>query len=89
MPSFDTRVQTDLVEPLQKLGIHDAFDSNAADFSGIDGKRDLYVSDVKHEVVVHVDENGTVAAGATAGIMRETAAPFVQNSCTSTSLSST
>jgi len=78
MPRFDTRVQTDLVGPLQSLGIRDAFDSSAADFSGIDGERDLVVSDVKHEVVVHVDENGTVAAGATAGIMRETAAPFMR-----------
>jgi serpin B len=78
MPRFDTRVQTDLVEPLQKLGIHDAFDANAADFSGIDGQHDLYVSDVMHEVVVHVDESGTVAAGATAGIMRQSAAPIMQ-----------
>jgi serine protease inhibitor len=32
---------------------------------------------VKHEVVVHVDEQGTVAAGATAGIMYSSAAEIV------------
>jgi len=77
MPRFDAKVQTDLVEPLRRLGVRDAFDSTTADFSGIDGKRDLFVSDVKHEVVVHVDEQGTVAAGATAGIMRSSAAEIV------------
>ena len=71
MPRFDSRVRTDLVQPLQKLGITDAFDSARADLSGIDGAHDLYVSDVKHEVVVHVDEKGTVAAGATAGVVSE------------------
>ena len=77
MPSFDAKVQTDLVEPLKRLGVRTAFDPMSADFSAIDGRHDLYVSDVKHEVVVHVDEQGTVAAGATAGIMKSTAAEIV------------
>ena len=73
MPRFDVDVKTDLVGPLQQLGVRDAFSPMSADFSGIDGKPDLYVSDVQHEVVVHVDENGTVAAGATAGFLKSTA----------------
>jgi serpin B len=73
LPRWDSRVQTDLVGPLQRLGIKDAFSTTAADLSGIDGKHDLYVSDVKHEAVVHVDEKGTVAAGATAGVVQATA----------------
>ena len=73
MPRFDATVQTSLAAPLERLGIRDAFDPTKADLSGIDGEHDLYVSDVIHEVVVHVDEQGTVAAAATAGVIRASA----------------
>jgi len=75
MPKFDSNTETDLVPALEHLGIDDVFEPTVADLSGIDGHDDLYVSDVKHEVVVHVDEQGTVAAAATGGIVVPEEAP--------------
>jgi serpin B len=53
----------------------DAFDSQAADFSGLDGEHGLYVSDVLHKGFVAIDENGTEAAAATAVVVGDSAAP--------------
>jgi serpin B len=66
MPRFEIRTRVTMNDLLQELGMRDAFTS-AADFSGINGRRDLYLSLVQHEAFVHVDENGTEATAATAG----------------------
>jgi serpin B len=52
----------------------DAFAPDKADFSAMNGKRDLYISDVIHKSFVKVDEAGTEAAAATAVMMKTTAA---------------
>jgi len=69
MPKFEIAYDASLVDPLIALGMTDAFTTGAADFSGIDGTRDLCISDVLHKAWVSVDEAGTEAAAATAVII--------------------
>ena len=75
LPKFDFASPFDLSSALETLGMTDAFDPGAADFSGVDGQRDLFVSHVIHQGTIHVDENGTVAAAATAVVMAGASAP--------------
>lgn len=58
-----------LVETCKHMGVHQAFDQNKADFSGIDGKRDLYIALINHKAALEVNEEGTEAAAATAAVM--------------------
>ena len=67
----------DLKGTLSTLGMPDAFDDKA-DFSMMDGKKDLLITDVLHKAYVNVDENGTEAAAAT-GISVGTMAMPVQS----------
>jgi serpin B len=64
MPKFKVTAGAELSEPLSGLGMAQAF-TRQADFSGIDGTRELYLSKVVHQVVVNLDEEGTEAAAAT------------------------
>jgi serpin B len=73
MPKFKIESQFGLKDTLSSMGMKAAF--VGADFSGMDGRKDLEVSDVVHKAFVAVDENGTEAAAATAVIMRLTAMP--------------
>jgi len=50
----------------------DAFGTDA-DFSGMNGKKDLFISAVVHKAFVAVDEEGTEAAAATAVVVKLTA----------------
>jgi serpin B len=65
----------ELSKGLKALGMTDAFESDRADFSEMDGARDLYVSLILHKAFVSVDEDGTEAAAATIAVMEAMAMP--------------
>jgi serpin B len=75
LPKFKFDAPLGLKEVLTNLGMTDAFDAGAADFSGIDGTRNLVISDVLHKGFVAIDEKGTEAAAATAVLVTDTSAP--------------
>ncbi len=64
LPRFTTTQSFDLVKELQLLGMSTAFNVNA-NFSGMDGTTNLFVSDVIHKAFVEVNESGTEAAAVT------------------------
>ena len=75
MPKFSFETQVGLRELLAGMGMQAAFDPVAADFSGIDGQRDLFISDAIHKAFIAVDEKGTEAAAATVVVMSTTSMP--------------
>jgi len=74
MPQFEFDSEFSLRDTLAEMGMPIAFSSDA-DFSGMTGNRELFISDVVHKAFVAVDEAGTEAAAATAVIMKLTAVP--------------
>ncbi len=64
VPKFKMISQFSLASVLKSMGMTDAF-SSKADFSEINGKRDLLISAVIHKAYVDVNEEGTEAAAAT------------------------
>ena len=74
-PKFEFETEISLADTLAAMGMPQAF-SGAADFSGMTGDEDLFISDVFHKAYIGVDEEGTEAAAATAVVMKLTAAPM-------------
>lgn len=72
LPKFSFDTSFDLGKTLSDLGMSNAFDPNLADFSGMTGGHDLFISKVLHQALVKVDEKGTEAAAATSVIMAPT-----------------
>jgi serpin B len=68
-PKFKFDTASDLKQPLRMLGMTDAFQSQLADFSGIDGQHDLFIDSVMHKAFIEVNENGTEASAATAVVV--------------------
>ena len=70
LPRFKMTQQFELNSALAALGMKHAFQKNAADFSAMNGKRDLWISTAIHKAYVDVNEEGTEAAAATSTVMR-------------------
>lgn len=74
LPKWTARKPLGLNGALAAMGMKQAFREGVADFSGMDGTRDLFVSAVVHEGFVEVTEEGTEAAAATGVVMTTRAA---------------
>ena len=64
IPKFKMEKMYDLVDPLSDMGMTDAF-TNRADFSNMEPKKELYITNVIHKAYIDVNEKGTEAAAAT------------------------
>jgi serpin B len=69
LPKFKTTQEFELGGTLAAMGMPQAFQPSA-DFSGMTGKKDLFISAVIHKAYIDVNEEGTEAAAATAVTMR-------------------
>ena len=76
LPRFKMSSGFSLRDQLVALGMKSAFEFPKADFSGMDGTRELFISDVIHKAFIATDEAGTEAAAATAVLMAAGAAPM-------------
>ena len=74
IPKFEFDSGFGLNDALKAMGMTHAF-SAEADFAGMTGDRDLFISSVIHKAFISVDEEGTEAAAATAVVMAKSAMP--------------
>jgi len=69
LPKFKLEQTIPLTDHLTTLGMKDMFIGGVADFSGIDGTKQLYVSSVIQKAFIEVNEEGSEAAAATGAVM--------------------
>ena len=69
LPRFKLDEKLSLKEIFSIMGMDEMFSEENADFSGMDGTKELYVSQVFHRAFVEVNEEGSEAAAATAVVM--------------------
>lgn len=81
IPKFCFSKRIELNTPLKKMGMEKAF-TYQANFSKIDGMRDLFINSSFHETYFSFDEDGVRAASATATTIGVTSAPPLENTAT-------
>jgi serpin B len=74
LPKIRLETRYQLARTLEQMGMRLAF-GGGADFSGIDGRRGLFIAKAIHQTFLQVDEKGTEAAAATALVMNESSGP--------------
>ena len=67
VPKFQVKGTIPLTKHLTDLGMSEMF-GRYSNFSGIDGTRDMYVSEVMHQVLIEVNEEGAEATVATVAV---------------------
>jgi len=75
LPKFKIETDYSMSKDLSGMGMPTAFSAENADFSGMTGKQDLFISEVVHKAFINVTEQGTEAAAATAVIMGTSLSP--------------
>ena len=75
LPKFKMETKYKLNDVLSTMGMPTAFIPDTADFSGMNGNRELFISHVIHQAYVDVNEEGTEAAAATGITMELSAVP--------------
>ncbi|KAM4574450.1 leukocyte elastase inhibitor isoform 2-T2 [Fundulus diaphanus] len=69
LPKFKLEEDYELKEHLSKMGMTDVFCAGKANLTGMNGEGGLFLSTVAHKAFVDVNEEGTEAAAATAGMV--------------------
>ena len=64
VPKFDVKSSFDLIEALKNLGVNEIFNQNTKDIKSIKGT-DVFVSTIKQDARIVLDEEGTKAAAVT------------------------
>lgn len=75
LPKFEGESTMELNDTLATMGMGDAFDPDAADFTGISAGGNLFISRVLHKASIDVNEKGTKAGAVTSVEIAETSAP--------------
>ncbi|XP_040070776.1 intracellular coagulation inhibitor 2-like [Ixodes scapularis] len=71
LPKFDLKTEYGLVPAVKKMGVRSVFSD--ADLSRVTGDGVLRVTEVHHKAAIEVNEEGTVAAGATVVVIEKRA----------------
>ena len=76
VPKFDISARTDAIAPLKALGVTEVFESGKGDFSPLmEQAEGVFVSQVRHDARVSIDEEGVTAAAYTVIAEAGAAAP--------------
>jgi serpin B len=73
LPKFEIGATLDVTEGLKSLGVVDAFSPDSADFSGMTGKHDLYLSKMYQKAIIAMSESGTTASASGTFLLRKPA----------------